>query len=391
MTTERPIDRLRRAYVSAALLVFNTLILLIAVNVAFAAARGVWHRVKHTDLGPEARARGLDTVAQAYQGWRRDDLVAFLAESNRANRWEYEPFTVFRPVPSRGRFVNVTAAGYRENEPRMPWPPSPRNVNVFWFGGSTAFGVGVPDGQTIPTAIQRALGAGACGKPVVVYNFGRPAYYSIQEGALLQRLLRENAPPDLAIFFDGLNEFGYREPAMTPALTRMVHEATAGGLLDRAADFAAALPVAGLPLFRSRVGQEAGESNFSTGLAAGQIVDRWLKNRRMIQSIARDAGVRTLFVWQPVPNYHYDTHYHLFADPGAFAGWGTAEGYAIVDTLRAAGKLGDDFLWLGDLQAGRRENLYVDRYHYDAKFSSAIAAAVAAAARERIPCPPPRS
>jgi hypothetical protein len=157
------------------------------------------------------------------------------------------------------------------------------------------------------------------------------------------RLLRGTAPPDLAIFFDGLNEFAYREPAMTPALTRMVHEATAGGLLDRAADFAAALPVASLPLLRSRVGQEAGES------------------------------------------------IHLFADPVAFAGWGTAEGYALVDKLRAAGKLGDDFLWLGDLQAGRRENLYVDRYHYDAKFSAAIASAVAAAARERIPCPPPRS
>jgi hypothetical protein len=387
MSSERSIDRVRRAYVAAALLLLNTLVLFVAVNVAVAAARAVWHRARHTDLGPEARVWGVEHVARAYPGWRRDDLLAFLRESNDANLWRYEPFTLFRPAPARGRFINVANAGYREGSGRTPWPPSPANFNVFWFGGSTAFGVGLPDDQTIAARLQHALGR-LCGKPVAVYNFGRPAYYSIQEGVLLQRLLRGGGRPDLAVFLDGLNDFGYDEPATTPALTRMVDEANHARVTDRAIDLLAALPVANLPLLK-RAGQEAGEHAFSSGLTARQVVDRWLQNRRMLQAIAQQAGAGTLFVWQPVPNYHYDVRHHLFADRDAFAGWGTAAGYALVDRMRTQGGLGDDFLWLADLQANRRENLYVDRYHYDAKFSAAIADAVAAAIRERSRCPAP--
>jgi hypothetical protein len=382
MPPPRPIDRVRRAYVAAALLLLNCVVIFVLLNLAIAAARTVWHRLHHDELGPEVRrSHGLDHVAKAYEGWKRGDLVAFLRESNGANAWQYEPFTVFRPVPTRGRFVNVTAAGYRLGGWPAPWPPSSSNYNIFLFGGSTAFGVGLPDAQTIPSALQRNL-PNFCGQPVAVYNFGRPAYYSIQEGVLFQRLLREGARPDLAIFLDGLNDFGYGEPAMTPALTRMVDEATRGGMLQRAADLAVTLPIA--KLVNRRAGQEAGEYSIESLLPPRKVIDRWLQNRKMLQAIGQQAGTQTLFAWQPVPHYHYDLQYHLFNEPGAFSGWGTAEGYALLDRTRDAG-----ILWLADLQKDRRENLYVDRFHYTAKFSADIANAVAAAIRERTPCPSP--
>jgi hypothetical protein len=255
---------------------------------------------------------------------------------------------------------------------------------VFWFGGSTAFGVGVPDDQTIAAALQRALAPQIAGKPVAVYNFGRPGYFSVQEGIFLQNLLRAHARPDLAIFLDGLNDFGNREPAMTPALTRMVDEATRGGLSDRLIDLAAALPIARLlSLAGTHRGQQAEDANgLTTGMTARQTVERWLDNRRMTDAVARESGSRTLYVWQPVPNYHYDIRFHLFADAQAFAGWNTAEGYALMDQMRTTGKLPANVLWLGDLQADKKENLYVDRFHYTAAFSREIAEVVAAFIRQ---------
>lgn len=388
VTERRTVDRLRSGYAATALLFFNVLLLFVFANVGVALALSAWHRWHRLDLGPEVRQYGLERLGRAYTGWRREDLLAFFAEATRANKWQYEPYTGFRPEPFRGRFVNVSANGYRENGRPAEWPPSSRTYNVFWFGGSTAFGVGVPDGQTIASALERALAPEVAGKPAVVYNFGRPGYFSVQEGILFQELLRAGRRPDLAIFLDGLNDFYYREPAMTPALARMVDEATIGGLPNRILDLAGALPIVRLPVLakrrRSREAEEPGA--LATGMTARQTVERWLENRRIVDGVAREFGSRALFVWQPVPSYHYDIQFDLFADPENFARWKTPEGYSLVSQLRSQGNLPADVLWLGDLQADKRENLYVDRFHYTARFSGEIAAAIASFVRS---APPP--
>jgi hypothetical protein len=386
------LQAVRNAYTSAALIVFNALLFLLLLNATIAAAQWGWRRLHKAELGPEVRAYGFDKVLKAYGGWRRDDLSALLAESTQSNRWEYEAYTVFRPSPFRGRFINISADGYRQTDQPAPWPPSPKAFNVFWFGGSTAFGLGIPDRETIPAHLQRALPATICGRPVVVYNFARPSYFSVQERVLFEKLLGANVHPDLAIFFDGLNDFGYRDPAMTPALSRMVDEATNGRFRDRFVDLSMALPIARLSILRSRhVSQQAGDGEtMSSGLTPSEVVRRWLDNRMMIKAVAAQFATQVVFVWQPIPNYGYDSKYHLFSDPIGFAGWGSAEGYSLMSGLRARGGLPDDLLWLADLQRGLHENLYVDRYHYTPQFSKVIAEAVAPFVRDSLACSPPR-
>ena len=166
-------------------------------------------RVRHAELGPEARAYGLERVRKAYPGWKPADVRSLLIETTESNLWHYEPYTVFRPRPYRGRWINFSPAGFRFGATPDPWPPDPRAFNVLRFGGSTAFGVGVPDRGTIAASLAHLRDA-PCGKPVHVYNFGRPGYISVQEGIRFQRLLRSGARPDLVIFFDGLNEFATR-------------------------------------------------------------------------------------------------------------------------------------------------------------------------------------
>jgi hypothetical protein len=54
-----------------------------------------------------------------------------------------------------------------------------------------------------------------------------------------------------------------------------------------------------------------------------------------------------------------------------------------MEAKRSADALGANFLWCADIQAGRRERLYVDRAHYTAAFSKATAACIAGLVRER--------
>jgi hypothetical protein len=44
-----------------------------------------------------------------------------------------------------------------------------------------------------------------------------------------------------------------------------------------------------------------------------------------------------------------------------------------MDGLRASPRLGTNFVWLGDVQDGRTESLYVDIIHYTAGFSRELA------------------
>src|SRR5439155_10351858 len=112
------------------------------INVGLAVVRAVVRRVRHAELGPEVRAFGFARVSRAYSQWRVDDLRSLLIESTQSNRWEYEPYTVFRPRPFRGRWINISPAGYRSTATTASWPPDHQAFNIFWFGGSTAFGVG---------------------------------------------------------------------------------------------------------------------------------------------------------------------------------------------------------------------------------------------------------
>ena len=99
--------------------------------------------------------------------------------------------------------------------------------------------------------------------------------------------------------------------------------------------------------------------------------------------IANGFGVRPLFVWQTVPAYHYNLRYHFLSVtqtvqyPAALG-----DGYALVDNLRAQGKLGPNVLWLADMQQDKQENLYVDGLHYTAAFSKEIAGQICGALSE---------
>jgi len=374
----KPAGKLKRWYVVVAVGFFNAVLLLVLINLALYFVLRLKRPAPVVPAVTFTEHFAADKLQQAYPGWREADVRALLKETPREDReFEYEPWTGFRERPFHGRFINIDPAGFRISKDQTPWPPRPGHMNVFVFGGSTAFGWYLPDDETIPSYLQQWAAQHPSQQPVAVYNFARPAYFSSQELALFQQLLREGHVPQVAVFIDGLNDFilSDGEPKFTTDLRRFM-----GGKVESNS-------LANLPMVRaahwlnerwtkpSSAALPAGAPDYGDPAVLNTVAERWLANKKMIESLGAAYGVRTIFVWQPIPMYKYDLRYHFFlhSDKG-FGGFVRAKyGYAVMDGLREQGRLGPDVLWLADMQQEKRENLYVDSVHYSAAFSQEIA------------------
>ena len=367
------VSKLKRWYVVLALGFFNAILLLVLINLGLYVILRFRHRPPTEPALNFTQHFDLKKLQAAYPGWREDDVNALLKETPREDReFEYEPWTGFRERSFRGRFVNIDPAGFRFSKDQMPWPPRPGQTNIFVFGGSTAFGWYLPDDETIASYLQQC----ASQQKVAVYNFARPAYFSSQELALFQKLLRDGRVPQVAVFIDGLNDFILSEgvPKFTTELRQFMDGKAESNPLDN------------LPMVRAaqwlqyRLGKAPAEPeesapDYRDPVVLNAVVERWLANKKMIEALAAAYGVRAIFVWQPIPLYKYDLRYHFFLhNDKAFGGFIRTEyGYPLMANLQNEGKLGSDVLWLADMQQDKRENLYVDSVHYTAAFSKEIA------------------
>ena len=374
------------------LLWLNTCLLFVALNVA---AYLVLATTSSPDASPRPAAHVDAALRRLFPDLSEDDLREVVRENT--HEYTYEPFTQFREKPVAGKYFNVDPAGFRRSRNQGPWPPEARFFNVFVFGGSTTFGIGVPDDQTIASHLQAAFPRADDQREVRVYNFGRGAYYSSQERALFDRLVVAGTTPDLAIFIDGLNDFFFVDardrPALTEGLEKLVDRREEGGPSPVAAAVNQ-LPVMKLlarwglvarprPVMLS--GPQVATENlpaFDDPAVSDWVIRRYVTNKRLIEGAAGAIRVPTVFVWQPVPTYKYDLQYHTFK--GTFGRTEYARfGYPRMAEYTQTHPLGPNFVWCADLQENLHELLYVDQVHYAPSMSQRIAQCIADAIRER--------
>jgi hypothetical protein len=375
----RLLRRVAGWYRACALTLFNTAALFLLVNLALAAAFRVWgnpggqeHLWEHIYW-----RHGEAVVAQGYPGLDKEDRDRLLRETW-SRPYAYEPFTQFKEGRLAGKWVNVGGDGFRLTAGQGPWPPDPGKCNVFLFGGSTTFGYGVADGQTIPSHLQAFL-RDRWGEGVRVYNCGRGSYYTTQERVLFEKLLLAGAVPAVAVFIDGLNEFLFLDDE--PRLTRLLETSLEEANSPKARSFglASQLPAArAIRGVRSRLGGP-GQGPLPVDGAVTRVLERYHGNKRLAEAAARAYGVRPVFVWQPIPAYKYDLKYHLFAKDGDFKG--LIATYAVPGYRAMAERVKErpadyshNFLWLADVQEHAEAPLYVDMVHYSPDFSRELAA-----------------
>ncbi len=364
---------LARGYKSVAIVFLNLLILFMLANLASFLYMGRGR----PRFGPLSEYP-LSLTMKAYPGWSEKDVEELLRETYYDARPRYDLIAQVRERATSGRFVNVDPAGFRRVRDQGPWPPDKSTENIFVFGGSTTFGYGVQDSETIASHLQDLVDSG---KPAVhVYNFGRAAYTSTQEMLLYLSLVRNGYIPNVAIFIDGINDCSstWREDGWFygELIAGRIDQSDWGNAISLVAD----LPLVSLAKTLAGAAFQKAGAQMSPKDIGGFVIANYQKNQRIIRSICSLYGTKPVFVWQPIAIYKYDLSHHFMAGDRKYGYFrkmpGAAQAVAIyseVERLAASHSFGDDFVFMAEVTDDQDRNRYVDVNHYNGEFSATIA------------------
>lgn len=238
-------------------------------------------------------AKLMDLGARGETGvWAR----AYFAELTRVQAsLSAEDFVLWRSKPHDGEYIHVSAAGLRRT-----WNPSQGGLPRVWiFGGSTVWGWGQRDDQTIPSVVSRRLKE--MGAPAELLNAGQIAYFSTQELNLLLRMLQSGERrPDVVVFVDGVNE------SLMPAENGGAHIGQGGGAWQR--NRQVFLPSTSRAFWwfikrtasyrvLTRPGKAVPIADVTS--VSDQIARIYVTNVRAIEALASAFKFKVLFYWQP--------------------------------------------------------------------------------------------
>ena len=386
--------RVAALYKGCALMFFNIIVMYVVVNVGLGMAIGIRDLVLqqgHSGHDPVTARYGSAALDQVYPNVDRKEREVMLAEVWKPP-FTYSDFNHFRTRPRAGKYVNVSEAGYRESANQGPWPPAEEHINIFVFGGSTTYGSGVPDDQTVPSFLQEAFTAHSK-KRVCIYNFGVGFYYSTQERICLEKLLMDGYVPNIAIFIDGMNEGDHWEnrPTYSHEMEVLFERFGASrSLTDEWSYWRSVVDVSfqELPIGRAAryarrrlvpgIDEPLATQNWDGGASVDRVCETYFTNKFLIEQLCGRFGVTPIFVWQPSPIYNYDLKYHLFAPPDSAPSQMTFK----FENMRAYyprmrdlhDQRGEaNFIWCADIQKDRAECLYCDKCHYTGAFSKVLA------------------
>lgn len=378
--------KLERFYWGAASLTFNTLVLLFIANAVIGVALFVRDEVQDADDRLSTyRERFADL--DAYAVISREEANAFLDEQDAKGTlgFQFDPWRQFREPTYRGQLLNTDEHGFRlSTQPRYV---AGEAIDVFVFGGSTTFGYGVPDNHTIPSYLQVALEELHPDRSFRIRNLGQGYYYSSQELALLEQLIRDGDVPEFAVFIDGGNDVAQlsqmrNQPHFSPELQQMWD--------SRTQPDASPLPdLSWIPMVRLALGmarraglltdsqQPSRPMDTSDALLAARVdyvTSQYLTNVRLRRGICREYEIRCLFVWQPHVVYKYDRSLHR-----TFPFEGPIPLHYSAIWARMEQMTDPDFLFLGAMFEDMNEKVFVDDVHYNEVTNQRIADRLAVA------------
>jgi len=283
-----------------------TLIVLILTETGFRAIFAFRDRLSAETL-PDRRVldEGYDGATWPIEHYRELESLE--------DRWQ--PYVYFRQKPFRGKTITIGTDGLRATwQPPSPAPPDDRpRVKLLMLGGSSLWGFGARDDETIPSLLARNLDQR--GWRVELKNLSEIGYVSTQELIALFRELQAGYRPDVVIFYDGVNDTTSAllegEAGLT---TNEVNRRQEFNLLQSPARLTATLisklvTDSGSYRFAQAVRRRSsGNTNPSwssptdetvRALAAG-VVQRYVANIAIAEKMGRGFGFRPLFYWQPV-------------------------------------------------------------------------------------------
>ena len=377
---------IRTFFRSFALILINTIILFVILNMLSAFALFVWKPQKTEDIAKHSRNPllnyyGYEALRSRFPGKSEVELNTFL-NSVWGIRQNYEPFIQMRSSEIRSEYVNIAEAGYRFNGVEAnPWPIDVTAFNVFVFGGSTTLGIGVADSDTVVARLEAHLQR-TNERKVNVYNFGVGAFFSRQEVFYFIKLLLEGSVPDVVIFIDGLNDTAiWRGEPVHSDWYRQFRQMVDNFGRQHDAVYHLKMFIQRLPLIllaervsqrHERPGMPLWSKELSDEVASdpnvlGDILKRYIQNVNLALELAKSRDIEALFVWQPVPFYEYpfeDAHVSSFHE---IIGEHKRSDfmYPYVNEYIQNNNMPERFHWCGAAFSKADDITYIDQVHYN--------------------------
>lgn len=408
-------------YSASCIIIVNVLIILIAFHFWTRAQMkpvSVFSSTENAVAENWVKKYGIETLRNVYTG-KSDEEIKEILDNAAELPVVWRPWVLFQSAPKVKPYYAVHAEGFRFIGPDQgPWPIDKKNFNIFFFGGSTTYGAGVPDVETIPAQFQKLMQSKAGDRKIKVYNFGTGAYISTQEMLRFQDLIWSEHIPDAVVFIDGLNDFQLWDgtPAHADRYKHIFDNNEYSG--QQNFDYFASWALRTLPMrrwlerqlkrWRSSVfpsflisrsqATEPGRNPSMETLAAchaeqaeldrkhadyrdrGKIqtvITRYTNNIKMIDAIAGAYKIDAYFVWQPIPTYKYDRCYSPFHGD-LYDHYRSRFGYPVMAEYVAEHPMPRGFIWCADIQDGIKANLYVDHVHYTSQMNGMLASCIAA-------------
>jgi len=262
---------------------------------------------------------------------------------------------------------------------------------VWVFGGSTVYGIGTPDWATIPSYLSRELNPDptAC---VEVTNLGVEGYVTNQEVILLSQQLKAGRKPDIAIFYDGINEslVGGFSPGIPTAHWNfdMIKNRVEMGPDSKLVLLNSSHLFQLIKLLLENYSQK-GLPTFSDAeltAKAQATLQNYETNLRFVQLLASAYGFKTYFFWQPALAYgdkplapfEQELKEARSKELGGRVHRGLNAVYKEAETRSAAS---ESFVFLGHAFDKMQELIYVDEFHLDPQGNQIIAQAIAQTVR----------
>jgi lysophospholipase L1-like esterase len=284
-----------------------TLVVLILTEAGFRAAFALkdWFGI---DPSPDRRVLEGGYGGQTWPVHHYRELQAL------ADHWE--PYVYFRQNSFAGQTISIEPDGRATWRPPPPAPgsrPERKPIELLMLGGSSLWGFGARDDQTIPSLLARELFEQ--GWDVRIRNRAEIGYVSTQEMVALVRELQAGYRPDLVVFYDGVNDttsaYLQRSAGLT---TNEENREKEFNLLQSPARLAGALITdligkSGSYRFaqavRRRFDRDAGVPSLKLGqrqlgLIGGGVLSVYEANVSIVEALGREFGFRPLFYWQPV-------------------------------------------------------------------------------------------
>ena len=327
--------------------------------------------------------------AAAYDG-AGYDVATLFREFHATERIVYEPYTIWDRRYYPGDLISIDFGGFRQTTNNSEAEDA---LQVWVLGGSTAWGEGAPDYETIPSHLAGLMNA--WGVDTAVKNLGERGYVSTQEVVFLYRELQAGRRPDVVVFYDGINDAAAASnwpeaPGSHVSLHRIRDRFQFGEVpSERRREFVRSLGIykaSRIVLDRlearertARLRQDDSDVDITPKFLdanfrflGGQAVDVWLANRDLVLAMGDEFGFTSLFVLQPslwtdgkplhvserrILSEHLERRAmtHIMAT--------RAEMSSILGERRRDGTLPSNVYDLGDVFSAVEEPVYIDYVH----------------------------